>query len=112
MPDVARLRSGTSEVKMKQNQALDGRGPGGEKLLLTVVVNGNPATIEVAPRASLKALVARALEETNSVGRPPDDWELRNEAGQSINVDGSAESNGLADGAVLFLSLKTGAAGA
>lgn len=89
-----------------------GRGLEGKKLLLTVVVNGTPAAIEVAPRAALKALAARALEETNNVGRPPENWELRNEAGQSIDLDGSAESNGLADGAVLFLSLKTGAAGA
>lgn len=52
-----------------------------------------------------------ALRESGNHGQPPEDWELRNEAGQLLALSMPPDEAGLVDGQTLFLSPKAGAGG-
>ena len=56
------------------------------KLPLTIVVNGQPTSLEANLEEPLGALIPRALEQTGNTGQPPDQWELRDAAGDILDV--------------------------
>ena len=82
-----------------------------EKLVLTVVVNGTPVEIEANPNAELRTVVTRALAETKNSGQPFESWELRDRAGNSLDVTAKIGESGLVRGSTLFLSLRAGIGG-
>lgn len=82
-----------------------------KKLSLEIIVNGQPAVVEVNPNAPLKTVIPRALQETGNAGQPPENWELRDGSGNELDVDAKVSSFGFPAGVKLFLSLKAGIGG-
>lgn len=82
-----------------------------QKVQLVIVVNGEPTNIEANVHAPLRTVVAHALSQSGNVGQPPENWELRNEAGSLLELDRKIEAFGFVDGTRLFLNLKAGVGG-
>lgn len=78
---------------------------------LTVVVNGTRTEVVVDGGDALVAVRDKALHQTDNVGRPAEDWELKTEAGDILDLATLVRDAGFPSGAVLFLSLKAGVAG-
>ncbi|WP_246174189.1 DUF2604 domain-containing protein [Bradyrhizobium paxllaeri] len=53
----------------------------------------------------------KALEETNNLAQPPENWEIKNEAGELLDPDKKLGEFGFGKQVTLFLSLKAGVAG-
>ena len=85
--------------------------PDKNKIELTLVVNGQPVTVEANENAPLQTAVNKALEDSENVGQPPENWELRDEAGNLLDLTQKIGTFGFSGGAVLMLSLKAGIAG-
>jgi len=81
------------------------------KLTLEIVVNGTPTQVESNPEAPLLTVVPIALQQTNNVGQPPDNWELRDSSGNLLDLHAKIESFGFGAGVRLFLNLKAGIGG-
>jgi len=81
------------------------------QLSLDFIINGEDAWVKTNPHAPLRAARAKALEESGNTGRPPDEWEIRNEAGVLLDPDATPESLDLKQNTRLFLTLKVGAGG-
>ncbi len=81
------------------------------KLPLTIVVNGQPTSIEANEEELLGALIPRALAQTGNTGQPPDQWELRDAAGEILDPKRKVEFFHLAPGTTLFLNLRAGIGG-
>ncbi len=79
---------------------------------LTVIVNGEPTDVLADEQKHLESIIQIALEQTHTQGQPPENWELRNAAGQILDVHRTVESFHFAPGTRLFLSLKAGVGGA
>jgi len=84
---------------------------GPKKILLTIVVNGESVAVEANLNAPLHTVIPKALQESNNVGQPPENWELKDEAGNVLDGNKKIEELGLTAGVKLYLSLKAGAAG-
>jgi hypothetical protein len=79
---------------------------------LTVVVNGTPVEIkDLHLKTILKVVVERALKESGNTGQPIDNWELRDAAGQVLDLAKTIADYGITDDARLFLNLKAGVGG-
>lgn len=78
---------------------------------LIVIVNGQPVPVSAEPHLKLREVAEKALHETGNSGQPLDNWELRDAAGQVLNLDQTVEQCKLADGTKLFLNLKAGVGG-
>ncbi|MHB8812508.1 MAG: DUF2604 domain-containing protein [Steroidobacteraceae bacterium] len=82
------------------------------KIDLTVVVNGQPVEMDhLNTNTILKVVVERALRESGNSGQPIDNWELRDAAGQILDLSKRIADYGIMDHARLFLSLKAGVGG-
>ncbi len=81
------------------------------KETLTVVVNGKPVELEINENAPLHTLVPKALTETGNQGQPPQNWELRDEKGNLLDLDKKIEDFHFAAGTKLFLNPKAGVGG-
>ncbi len=82
------------------------------KITLIFIVNGVDVPVEANIHEPLKVARNKALTDSNNTGRPMDEWEIHNDAGQALDPDTKIVDLGLADGARLFLNLKVGAGGA
>jgi hypothetical protein len=82
------------------------------KILLAVIVNGQPATVEANVNAPLKTIIEKALHDTGNAGQPPDNWELRDAAGALLDLDRKIKDFDFPEDARLFLNLKAGVGGA
>jgi hypothetical protein len=105
--------------KGKGDDKPDDKGPGGKdeqanrnKIELVIVVNGQPTEVEANLNAPLHTVRNKALEATNNVGQPPENWELKNENGEVLDLDKKVGEFGFTEKTTLFLSLKAGVAGA
>lgn len=88
-------------------------GHGGPKTVeITAVVNGQPVEIEAGRDELLSAVRARALQETNNLAQPPENWEFKDEAGVALDTDKTVGELGFGKKVTLFLSLRAGVAGA
>jgi len=83
----------------------------GNKILIAVIVNGQPATVEANAHAPLKTIIEKALHETGNAGQPAENWELRDTAGALLDVDRKIEDFGFPPDVRLFLNLKAGIGG-
>ena len=81
------------------------------RLVITVVVNGDPAEIRIDEEAPLRSVIPKALEETGNVGQAIDNWELKDSSGTLLELDRKIEDFGFTHETILFLSLKAGVAG-
>lgn len=81
------------------------------KIALTVVVNGTPTVVEVNSNAALQSVVGRALEQTGNSGQPADNWELRDAAGQLLELKKKIKDFDFPVDVRLFLNLKAGVGG-
>jgi len=78
---------------------------------LRIVVSGVEQLVRINNREPLAQAVREALRQSGNAGQPPEDWELRTEAGVLLSMDVRADQSGLSDGQVLFLSPRAGAGG-
>lgn len=85
--------------------------PPAKQIDLVIVVNGQPVPLSPNPNRPLHSLIGRALEESGNAGQPPDNWELRDEAGNLLDLSAKIGSFGFVAGTKLFLNLKAGVGG-
>lgn len=78
---------------------------------LAVVVNGQQTEVEANENAPLRTVISKALEQTNNVGQPPENWELRDSSGNVLDLGKKIRDYRFPDNAKLFLSLKAGVGG-
>lgn len=78
---------------------------------ITVVVNGKPEAIKVDLDEPIADAVNTALEDSGNSGQPAEQWELRDEAGQVLDLGKTFGELDITEGAKLFLSLKAGVGG-
>lgn len=78
---------------------------------ITVVVNGQPVSEHVNVKTALREVVKRALDKSGNSGQPIDNWELRDAAGQVLDLSKTVAHYGIVSGAKLFLNLKAGVGG-
>jgi hypothetical protein len=78
---------------------------------LVVIVNGMPYEVKANVEAPVLVVIEKALEESGNKGQPPQNWELRDTAGNLLDPQKKLEDYHIADGAKLFLSLKAGVGG-
>lgn len=82
-----------------------------QKLAITVVVNGQPTVVEANVHAPLRTIIPKALEQTGNTGQPADQWELRDSAGELLDLDKKIEDFHFPANVTLFLNLKAGVGG-
>ena len=80
-------------------------------IAITVVVNGQPTVVTANEEAPLHTVIPKALEQTGNAGQPPDNWELRDVAGNLLDVTRKIETFHFPEGVRLFLNLKAGVGG-
>ncbi|MCA0049447.1 DUF2604 domain-containing protein [Mesorhizobium sp. B283B1A] len=96
----------------KDSDKGDNHGGGPGKIEISVVVNGQPTQVEANPNQPLHVVLTKALENTQNVAQPAENWELKDEAGNLLDVDKKVGDFGFANPVTLYLSLKAGVAGA
>uniref|UniRef100_A0A6H1ZUG3 Ubiquitin-like domain-containing protein n=1 Tax=viral metagenome TaxID=1070528 RepID=A0A6H1ZUG3_9ZZZZ len=79
---------------------------------LTLVVCGEPQLLTVEPSETAGQLRWHALVKGFFTGRPAGEYEIRTEDGVWVDPDSTVEAAGLADGGVLYVTLKVAAGGA
>lgn len=84
----------------------------GHVVKITMVVNGQPVTIKATEQEKLAEIRQRALTGTENVAQPPENWEIKDEAGAVLDPDKRVGDYHFGKEVTLFLSLKAGAAGA
>lgn len=82
-----------------------------EKILLTVIVNGQPTEVTAESTTPLHVVIVRALEQTGNQGQPPAKWELRDASGVILDPQQTVGDYGFVSGTRLFLNLKAGVGG-
>ena len=78
---------------------------------ITIVVNGKPEQVKVGSDEQVEKAVNTALEQSGNKGQPADQWELRDESGQILDVSKTIGVLDIKAGAKLFLNLKAGVGG-
>lgn len=85
--------------------------PGPNKIDLAIIVNGQPTMVEANENAPLRTVVEKALDQTNTTGQAPDQWELRDASGVELPLDKKIREFNFVPGTQLFLNLKAGVGG-
>jgi hypothetical protein len=93
-----------------QAAAKDEHG-GGNKIDITVIVNGTPTHVEANLNAPLKTVIPKALEQTGNTGQPVENWELRDARGIELPLENKIRDLNFEPGVQLFLNLKAGVGG-
>ena len=81
------------------------------KFSIVFIVNGVDVQVGVNLNEPIKTGRNRALALSNNTGRPPEEWEIHDDAGQSLDPSKKVSQIGLKEGDRLFLNLKVGAGG-
>lgn len=81
------------------------------RLVLEIIVNGQPTELEANLNAPLHTVIALALSQTGNAGQPPENWELRDMAGVLLGLEKKIEEFQFPPNARLFLNLKAGIGG-
>jgi hypothetical protein len=85
--------------------------PGPNKIDLAIIVNGQPTMVDANLNAPLRTVVEKALQQTNTTGQGPDQWELRDASGNELPLDQKIKDFNFVSGVQLFLNLKAGVGG-
>lgn len=83
----------------------------GHLVKITMVVNGQPVVIEAEEKEKLADVRQKALKETQNLAQPPENWEIKDEAGTVLDPEKRVAEFHFGKEVTLFLSLKAGAAG-
>ncbi len=78
---------------------------------LAVVVNGQPIVVQANLEAPLRTVIPQALQQTGNAGQPPENWELRDQAGALLALEKTIEDFSFPADVRLFLNLKAGIGG-
>lgn len=81
------------------------------KIDIEIVVNGTPTTVEANVNAPLRTVIGKALEQTNNTGQPRENWDLKDESGNVLDLSKKVEEYNFPAGITLYLSLKAGVGG-
>lgn len=79
---------------------------------LIFIVNGEDVAVTISVLAPLSAARLQALLVSHNHGRPPSEWEVRDEFGYLIDSTKSVNRLGLMPNTRLFLTLRAGWGGA
>jgi hypothetical protein len=93
------------------NTPLEGGTMPGNKIELTVVVNGQETVVEGNVNAPLQTIIPRALDQTGNSGQPPENWELRDAQGTLLDTGKKIGTFNFTADTRLFLNLKAGVGG-
>ncbi|RXH35331.1 hypothetical protein XH84_05705 [Bradyrhizobium nanningense] len=78
---------------------------------ITMVVNGQPVVIEAEEKEKLTEIRQKALQETQNLAQPAENWEIKDEAGAVLDPEKRVGEYHFGKEVTLFLSLKAGVAG-
>ena len=78
---------------------------------LIIVVNGQPIPIDAHPQEPLHTVAQQALNNSGNSGQPLQNWEMRDGAGNVLDLARKIGEFHFQDGTKLFLSLKAGVGG-
>lgn len=78
---------------------------------LAVVVNGEPTVVQANINAPLGTIIPKALHQTDNVGQPPENWELKDGLGTPLDLLKKIKDFHFEAGVVLKLNLKAGIGG-
>ncbi len=81
------------------------------KITLNVVVNGQPTEVEANINSPLHTVIEHALQQSGNSGQPPQNWELRDGAGNILDGSRKLSEFNLTSGSSVFLNLKAGVGG-
>lgn len=84
---------------------------GDKRFEIEIVVNGKPEQVKVTFDQQIEEVVKAALEQSGNKGQPPEQWELRDETGQVLDINKTVGVLDIKAGAKLFLNLKAGVGG-
>ncbi|WP_316173356.1 MULTISPECIES: DUF2604 domain-containing protein [unclassified Bradyrhizobium] len=118
--DLERKAHELEEQARHERDYDDGHGHGdddhghhhGDLVKIIMVVNGQPVTIEAKEQEKLSEVRQQALTETQNLAQPPENWEIKNEAGTVLDPAKRVGDYHFGKEVTLFLSLKAGVAGA
>jgi len=82
-----------------------------QKQPLTIVVGGTKTEVERNDNAPLGSVVGVALAQTHNTGQPAENWELKDQAGNVLDLKKKIGEYNFPSNVVLFLSLKAGIGG-
>ena len=85
--------------------------PGKEKITIIFIVNGEDVPVDASVHAPLLAARNKALADSHNTGRPPEEWEVRDERGVLLPPEQKVETFNFPDRVRLFLTLRVGAGG-
>jgi len=106
-------RGGGIDTPTTPNKEASGGDDGSRppEIPLKIVVSGNAVTVIADMHATMQKVVIDALQQSNQVGQPPENWELKDDQGNVLDLSKKVKEFRLTPNATLFLSLKAGAAG-
>lgn len=81
------------------------------KVTVAVVVNGVATAIPLNVNAALESIIEKALEQTHNTGQPKENWELKDVAGNLLDLHRSLSDYGFPPDVKLYLNLKAGIGG-
>lgn len=81
------------------------------KIELAVIVNGQPTVVSANLNSPLHTVVQKALEQTDNLGQPPQNWEIRDAAGVELDQSQKIGSFNFPPDVKLFLNLRAGIGG-
>ena len=114
--DLERKAHELEEEARRERDHDDGHDHGGDDhghlVKIIMVVNGQPVTIEATEQEKLSEVRQRALTDTQNLAQPPENWEIKNEAGTVLDPEKRVGEYHFGKEVTLFLSLKAGVAGA
>ena len=82
-----------------------------KKVSISVVVNGQLTVVDATEDDPVGAIIPDALRQTGNSGQPPDNWELRDDEGNLLDLNKTIGGYGFDDKVRLFLNLKAGVGG-
>ena len=78
---------------------------------LKFIVNGQAVPVEADLGWEFREAAVKALEESGNSGQPIQNWELRDGAGNVVDMGTKIARSDIKEGATLYLSLKAGVGG-
>lgn len=82
-----------------------------EKITIIFIVNGEDVPVNADVHAPLADARNKALADSHNTGRPPEEWEVRDERGVRLQPDQKVKAFSFPDRARLFLTLQIGVGG-
>ena len=78
---------------------------------LKFIVNGQAVPVQADLGWEFREAAVKALEESGNSGQPIENWELRDGAGQVLDMGTKIARSDIEEGATLYLNLKAGVGG-